>query len=41
VEEVLSRRYPLYEAAAECIVDTGDLDQEEVCRAIAAALREK
>ncbi|MFP6737928.1 MAG: shikimate kinase [Planctomycetota bacterium] len=41
VEEVLSRRHPLYEAAAECIVDTGDLDQEEVCRAIVAALREK
>jgi cytidylate kinase len=37
----LSRRHPLYEAAAECIVDTGDLDQEEVCRAIVAALREK
>ena len=41
VEEVLSRRYPLYEAAAECIVDTGNIDQEEVCKVIAAALREK
>ena len=41
VEEVLRRRYPLYEASAECIVDTGDLDQEEVCSVIAAALREK
>lgn len=41
VEEVLKRRYPLYEASAECIVDTGDLDPEEVCSVIATALREK
>ena len=41
VEEVLKRRYPLYEASAECIVDTGDLDPEDVCSVVAAALREK
>ena len=41
VEEVLKRRYPLYEASAECIVDTGELDPEEVCSVIATALREK
>ncbi len=41
VEEVLRQRYPLYEAAAECIVDTGDIDQEAVCSSIAAALREQ
>ena len=41
VEDVLRERYPLYEAAAECIVDTGELGQEEVCRAVAAAITEK
>lgn len=41
VEDVLRGRHPLYEAAADCIVDTGDLDQEEVCRAVAAAITEK
>jgi len=40
VEDVLARRYPLYEAAADRIVDTGDLDEEQVCGAVVEAITE-
>ena len=40
VEDVLRRRYPLYEAAADRVVDTVELGREEVCRAVVAAIRE-
>lgn len=40
VEEVLKRRYSLYEAAADCVVDTGDLDEEQVCGAVLDAIAE-
>ena len=40
VEDVLGRRYPLYDAAADRIVDTAELDREEVCAAIVAAIME-
>jgi len=40
VAEVLERRYSLYEAAADCVVDTGDLDEEQVCGAVLEAITE-
>jgi hypothetical protein len=30
----------MYEAAADCVVDTGDLDEEQVCGAVLEAITE-
>jgi shikimate kinase len=40
VAEVLERRYSLYEAAADCVVDTGDFDEAQVCGAVLEAITE-
>ena len=40
VEDVLRRRYSLYEVAADCIVDTAELGQVEVCQAVVEAITE-